>query len=73
MSSGLGLKGNVSRCYQYFEDFATCMVRCIELDWNTFRVRNVVEFCSFLLDLSASDVKILLFSLSLGLIIQPCT
>jgi len=27
MSSGLGLKGNVSRCYQYFEDFAVCMVR----------------------------------------------
>ena len=27
MSSGLGLKGNVSRCFYYFEDFASCMVR----------------------------------------------
>ena len=25
MSSGLGLRGNVSRCYYYFEDFASCM------------------------------------------------
>ena len=25
MSSGLGLKGNVGRCYYFFEDFASCM------------------------------------------------
>lgn len=25
MSSGLGLKGNVGRCYFFFEDFASCM------------------------------------------------
>jgi hypothetical protein len=25
MSSGLGLKGNVGRCYYFFEDFAGCM------------------------------------------------
>ena len=25
MSSGFGLRGNTGRCYQYFEDFASCM------------------------------------------------
>jgi len=25
MSSGLGLKGNVGRCFYFFEDFASCM------------------------------------------------
>jgi hypothetical protein len=29
MASGLGLKGNVSRCYYIFEDFSKCMVSYI--------------------------------------------
>ena len=29
MSSGLGLKGNVSRCFEYFQDFSVCMVSAV--------------------------------------------
>jgi hypothetical protein len=49
MSSGLGLKGNVSRCFEYFQDFSVCMVSAVVgRSWTILISDEMASLCALL-------------------------